>query len=311
MIDAVLLIGFGGPTRREEIRPFLDNILRGRPIPPQRYEEVVHHYEAMGGRSPYNDHTMRQADALRARLHRDGIDVPVVVGMRNWDPYIVDANREPVSSGIPGHRLKPAPRIFGFILAAHRCEASWERYQDAVDDARTKIGPDAPKVEYPAPWHTHPKFIEAVAARVGEAIAKLDRSEAKRAQLIFTAHSIPVPMDSASGYADQIRESAAAVASRLHRDSWTLAFQSRSGSPRDPWLEPDIADAIRKLDGQPAVVMPIGFLCDHVEVLYDLDIEAAKVARECGVKMIRAGTVGDHPAFIDMIAEIVREHLRR
>jgi ferrochelatase len=302
MIDAVLLIGFGGPTCREEIRPFLDNILRGRPIPPQRYEDVVHHYEAMG-RSPYNEHTMRQADALRARLHRDGIDVPVVVGMRNWDPYIVDAMRD-----LAGTRAR---NVLGFILAAHRCEASWERYQNAVEDARTKIGADAPQVDYPMPWHTQPKFIEAVAARIGEALAKLDQADAKRAQLIFTAHSIPVPMDSASGYADQIRESAAVAASRLHRDSWSLAFQSRSGSPRDPWLEPDIADAIRRLGGRPAIVMPIGFLCDHVEVLYDLDIEAAKVARECGVKMIRAGTVGNHPAFIDMIAEIVREHLRR
>jgi ferrochelatase len=301
MVDAVLLIGFGGPTRGEEIRPFLDNILRGRPIPKERYEEVVHHYEVMGGRSPYNELTMRQADALRVRLRRAGIDIPVVVGMRNWSPYLVDAMRELVHHG--------KRRILGFILAAHRCEASWERYQVAVDAARSEVGTDAPQVEYPQPWHTHPKFIEAAAARVEEALARLDQNEAKRAQLIFTAHSIPVPMDSASGYADQIRESAAAVASRSKRDSWSLAFQSRSGAPRDPWLEPDIGDAIRKLDGRPAVVMPIGFLCDHVEVAYDLDVEGAKIARECGVKMIRAGTVADHPAFIDMMAEIVRLHL--
>jgi protoporphyrin/coproporphyrin ferrochelatase len=302
MLDAVLLIGFGGPTRREEIRPFLDNILRGRPIPPARYEEVVHHYEAMGGRSPYNDHTMRQAEALRARLRRDGIDIPVIVGMRNWDPYIVDAMRE-----LAGNR---AQRVLGFILAAHRCEASWERYQSAVEDARATIGTDAPKIEYPPPWHRHPKFIEAVSDRVSSALSQMDPSEAKSAELVFTAHSIPVPMDNASRYADQIRESAAAVASKLERKSWQLAFQSRSGAPRDPWLEPDIAEAIRKLDGRPAVVMPIGFLCDHVEVLYDLDIEAAKVARERDVKMIRAATVGDHPAFIDMIADMVREHLQ-
>jgi protoporphyrin/coproporphyrin ferrochelatase len=301
MVDAVLLIGFGGPTRSEEIRPFLDNILRGRPIPKERYEEVVHHYEVMGGRSPYNELTMRQADALRGRLRRDAIEIPVVVGMRNWPPYIVEAMRDLVH-----HRKR---RVLGFILAAHRCEASWERYQVAVDAARSEIGSDAPQVEYPQPWHTHPKFIEAAVARVIEALARLDQNEAKRAELIFTAHSIPVPMDSASGYADQIRESAAAVASKLKCDSWQLAFQSRSGAPRDPWLEPDIGDAIRKLDGRPAIVMPIGFLCDHVEVAYDLDVEAAKIARECGVKMIRAGTVADHPAFIDMMAKIVRLHL--
>jgi ferrochelatase len=204
-----------------------------------------------------------------------------------------------------------AKSILGFILAAHRCEASWERYQTAVGDARVKIGAEAPQVEYPPPWHLHPKFIEAVAERVGEAFARLNRSEAKSAELIFTAHSIPVAMDKASGYAEQISESATAVASRLGRESWTLAFQSRSGAPRDPWLEPDISEVIGKLDGRPAVVMPIGFLCDHVEVLYDLDVEAANVARECGVKMVRAATVGEHPAFMDMMAEILRQHLKR
>ena len=299
MFDAVLLIGFGGPTRREEIRPFLDNILRGRPIPKERYEEVVHHYEVMGGSSPYNAHTMRQADALRARLVRNGIDIPVVVGMRNWDPYLFETIRE-----LAANRVQ---NILGFILAAHRCEASWERYQSVVDEACSAIGSDAPRIEYPPRWHTHAKFVDAVCDRLTAALAQLDPSEAQRAELIFTAHSIPVPMDDASGYADQIRESAAAVASKLGRESWQLAFQSRSGAPRDPWLEPDIADVIRKLDGRSAIVMPIGFLCDHVEVLYDLDIEAAKVARECGVKMVRAATVGDHPAFIEMIADLVRE----
>jgi ferrochelatase len=303
MVDAVLLVGFGGPTRPEEIRPFLDNLLRGRPIPKERYEAVVHHYEMMGGRSPYNEHTMRQAEALRARLRRDGIDIPVLVGMRNWNPFLLDTMKE-----LTANRSK---RILGFILAAHRCEASWERYLAAVEDARLKIGEDAPQVEYPRPWHTHPKFVEAVAERVSEAFARLNQSEAKSAELIFTAHSIPIAMDKASGYAEQIRESAAAVAERLGRDSWTLAFQSRSGAPRDPWLEPDISEVISKLGGRPTVVMPIGFLCDHVEVLYDLDVEAANVARECGVKMVRATTVGEHPAFIDMMAEIVRQHLKR
>ena len=303
MLDAVVLIGFGGPTRQEEIRPFLDNVLRGRPVPRQRYEEVVHHYEVMGGRSPYNEHTLRQADALRARLHRDGIEVPVAVGMRNWNPYLIDTMRD-----LTRNRAR---KILGFILAAHRCEASWERYQSAVEDARSEIGTDAPLVEYPEPWHTNRKFIEAVAERTAGAFARLEESERGRSELIFTAHSIPVAMANASGYVDQIRESAAAVASRLGRASWTLAFQSRSGAPRDPWLEPDISEVIRKLDRRPAVVVPIGFLCDHVEVLYDLDVEAAKVARECGVKLIRAGTVADHPVFIEMIAEMVRQHRER
>ena len=299
-LDAVLLIGFGGPTRREEIRPFLDNVLRGRPVSKERYEEVVHHYEAMGGRSPYNDLTMRQADALRSHLKRDGIDIPVVAGMRNWNPHLIDTIRELARNG--------ARNIFGFILAAHRCEASWERYQAAVDDARSKLGTDAPHVEYNPRWHTHPKFIEAVAARASEALAQLDSIDREHAAMIFTAHSIPVPMSDASGYADQIRESSRLVADKLRRDSWTLAFQSRSGNPRDPWLEPDICALLPKFQGRPVVAVPIGFLCDHIEVLYDLDVEAQKIARDADVKMVRAGTVGDHPAFIEMMASIVREH---
>ena len=301
MIDAVLLIGFGGPTRPQEIRPFLDNVLRGRPVPKERYEEVVHHYEAMGGRSPYNELTMRQAEALRVRLSREGIEIPVVVGMRNWSPYILDAMRDLTKIG--------AHRVLGFILAAHRCEASWERYQVAVDAARAELGESAPTVEYPNRWHTHPKFIEAASDRVAEAIARFDQKDAKDAELIFTAHSIPTAMDAASGYRAQIRESAAAVASKLGRDSWQLVFQSRSGSPRESWLEPDIATVIRGLAGRSAIVMPIGFLCDHVEVRYDLDVEAAGIARENDLTMIRAGTVADHPAFIDMMAGIVREHM--
>jgi protoporphyrin/coproporphyrin ferrochelatase len=301
-IDAVLLIGFGGPTRREEIRPFLDNVLRGRPVPRERYEEVVRHYEAMGGRSPYNEHTMRQADALRMRLSRDRIEIPVVVGMRNWQPYLSDAMRELAR--------RREHRVLGFILAAHRSEASWERYQGAVEEARANQGADAPAVEYPAAWHTDARFIQALASRTADAVARLDSQDRASAKLIFTAHSIPVAMSAASGYADQVAESARLVAAKLGRDSWSIAFQSRSGSPREAWLEPDISEALRQHSaGSAAAVVPIGFLCDHIEVLYDLDIAAAAVAREAGVKMVRAGTVGDHPAFIEMMAAMVRAHL--
>jgi ferrochelatase len=223
--------------------------------------------------------------------------------MRNWDPYLFDTIRELAGQGVR--------RVLGFILAAHRCEASWERYRDAVSDARSRIGMHAPEVEYPRAWHTDPKFIAAVSARAREAFAKLDQLERRSAHLIFTAHSVPVSMSDASGYANQIRQSAGLVAAEIGQDSWTLAFQSRSGSPRDPWLEPDIGDVIRKLEGRSALVVPIGFLCDHVEVLYDLDVEAAKIAREERVNMVRAATVGDHPVFIGMITDIARQHLGR
>ncbi len=299
--DAVLMIGFGGPTRADEVRPFLDNVLRGRPIPRERYEEVVHHYDLLGG-SPYNDLTMKQAAALRTELEKKGVRVPVAVGMRNWQPYIADTVRTLADSG--------ARRVLGFIMAAHRSEASFERYQATVDDARAALGETAPEVVYPQPWHDHPLFVTAVASRAREALSKLDPPERSRVRLIFTAHSIPVAMANAGPYVEQLAQSARIVAADLGIDSWQFAYQSRSGSPREAWLEPDIKEALRNLDAKTAVVVPIGFLCDHVEVLYDLDIEAAHVARDAGIRMERAPTVGDHPLFIEMMASIVAAHSR-
>src|SRR5713226_7203325 len=264
----VLIIGFGGPTSSAEIRPFLDRVLKGRPVPPERYEEVVRHYERLGGRSPYSEITMRQAGALRELMQRQGAAVPVAVGFRNSPPYIDEALGELAQRDVR--------RALGFILAAYRCEASWERYQGDVEEARAQIGADA----------------------------------RKHAELVFTAHSIPAAMAEHAPYVRQLHESAAMIADAIAHPRWQLAFQSRSGSPREAWLEPDIGDALRALSGRAAVVMPLGFLCDHVEVLYDLDVEAARIAREAGVRMERAATVGDHPHFIEMMASIARKHLK-
>jgi ferrochelatase len=300
--DAVLMIGFGGPTRAEEVRPFLDNVLRGRPVPRERYEEVVHHYDLLGGRSPYNDLTMRQAAALRAQLEKNNVHVPIAVGMRNWTPYIADAMQSLAEGG--------ARRILGFIMAAHRSEASFERYQANASDARAALGPAAPEVVYPRPWHDHPLFVGAVASRAREALSRLDPPDRPRARLIFTAHSIPLAMAQASGYVEQLTESARMVAAELGIDAWQFAYQSRSGNPREPWLEPDIRETLRNLDSKIGLVVPIGFLCDHVEVLYDLDVEAAQAARDAGIRMERAPTVGDHPLFVEMMASIVAAHVR-
>ena len=300
--DAVLMIGFGGPTRADEVRPFLDNVLRGRTIPRERYEEVVHHYELLGGRSPYNDLTMRQAAALRAELEKKGARIPITVGMRNWKPCVADAMRALADGG--------ARQVLGFIMAAHRSEASFERYQANVNDARAALAEAAPEVVYPQPWHDHPLFTTAVASRAREAYSRLEFPERGRARLIFTAHSIPVAMANAGPYVDQLTQSARIVAADLGIDTWQFAYQSRSGNPREPWLEPDIKDTLQSLDAKTAVVVPIGFLCDHVEVLYDLDIQAAQVARDAGIRMERAPTVGDHPLFIEMMASIVAAHAR-
>ncbi len=298
---AVILIGFGGPTSLAEVRPFLDRVTAGRPIPRERYEEVVHHYDAIGGCSPFNEITKRQTAALRERLAREGVKIPVVVGMRNTPPWLDDALGELALGGVR--------RALGFVLAAHRCEASFDRYLCNVAEARERIGPAAPVVDYLGEWHAHPLFIEAAADRVADALARLKPAARDRARLIFTAHSIPVAMATASSYLEQLRDSARLIAKRLGMREWTLAFQSRSGCPRDPWLEPDVCDVLRGSTGQSMVVAPIGFICDHVEVLYDLDVEASRLAQEADVTMVRAATVGEHPRFIEMIAELIRDRL--
>ncbi len=298
--EAVVLIGFGGPTTADEVRPFLDRVLAGRPVPRQRYEEVVRHYEVLGGRSPYNEITTRQAAALQATLQRMGLPAPVLTGFRYAAPFIEDAVRELQQRGIRD--------AFGFVLAPHRCEASWDRYLAEVEAARQRVGGDATQFHYPPPWHDKPGFVMAVAERTRAAL-ELSASGREPTELIFTAHSIPLSMRGRSEYVEQLNDSARRIAQELGRDSWTLAFQSRSGNPRDPWLEPDITDVVRGLAGGQAVVVPLGFTCDHVEVLYDLDIEAAKVARQAGVAMVRAETVGDHPGFIEMIAQIAARYI--
>jgi protoporphyrin/coproporphyrin ferrochelatase len=294
MSDAVLLIAFGGPTRPEEIRPFLDNVTRGRRIPPDRLEEVAHHYERIGGRSPLNELTFRQADGLRRLLGR----TPVYVGMRNWQPYIADTIARMALDGVR--------RATGIILAPHANESSRERYMEAVDQGRAALGPRAPAIDYVGSWHVHPLFVEAIAERVRAALGGLPAG----ARVVFTAHSIPLAAAERSPYAAELDATARAVASRLGEPPWELAYQSRSGSPRDPWLEPDVNATLRRLAAERApgvVVAPIGFVCDHVEVLYDLDVEARATAASVELPFARAGTVNDHPLFLRMLAELVQE----
>jgi protoporphyrin/coproporphyrin ferrochelatase len=294
MSDAVLLIAFGGPTRPEEIRPFLDNVTRGRRIPPDRLEEVAHHYERIGGRSPLNELTFRQADGLRRLLGR----TPVYVGMRNWQPYIADTIARMALDGVR--------RATGIILAPHANESSRERYMEAVDQGRAALGPRAAAIDYIGSWHVHPLFVEAIAERVRAALGGLPAG----ARVVFTAHSIPLAAAERSPYATELDATARAVASRLGEPPWELAYQSRSGSPRDPWLEPDVNATLRRLAAERApgvVVAPIGFVCGHVEVLYDLDVEARATAASVELPFARAGTVNDHPLFLRMLAELVQE----
>jgi protoporphyrin/coproporphyrin ferrochelatase len=302
MIDAVLLIAFGGPTAPAEIRPFLEIVTRGRRIPPERLDEVAHHYEQMpGGASPLNALTEAQAAGLRAVLAREGRRLPVFVGMRNWHPFL----RETLAAmAARGHR-----RALGIILSSFRTEASWERYMADVATARAQA-PGAPEVVFAPPWFEHPGFVAAAADGAGQALAEVPADERTEAPLVFTAHSVPVAMAKASPYVTDFTAAARAVVARLGHGRWSLAYQSRSGSPREPWLEPDVSDVIRaaaKEGARHVVLAPIGFVCDHVEVLYDLDVEARWIAAEHGVTLHRAPAVNAHPEFIAMLADLVTQ----
>jgi protoporphyrin/coproporphyrin ferrochelatase len=299
--DSILLIAFGGPEKPEDIRPFLEIVTAGRRISSERVEDVAHHYEAIGGRSPLNELTRRQADALRRVLGQEGIGLPVYVGMRNWHPFLLETLAEMRDRG---HR-----RALGIILSSFQTEASWERYVADVAAAREKLGAGAPEVVVAPAWAEHPLFIDAMVARSAHALDEVPVRDRKDALLIFTAHSVPVAMASGSPYARQLEAAALVIAGRVDHPRWQIAYQSRSGSPSDPWLEPDVCDVLRGAKGQgieDAVIVPIGFVCDHVEVLYDLDIEARAVAAESGLRLHRAETANDHPAFIAMLADLVK-----
>ena len=302
--DAVLVVAFGGPEGLQDIRPFLANVLRGRRVPPERVEEVAAHYERFGGVSPLTAITRRQAEGLRARLLKNGIDIPVYLGMRNWHPLLPDVVRTMAGAGVR--------RAIGFICAAHRSYSSCTQYRQNVVDARAEnaaAGLRDVSVTYVGDWHTHEKFVEVNARHVREALDGLPEAVRPSARIVFTAHSIPVSMPGADRYRAQLLESASLVAERLGRPDWTLVFQSRSGRLEDPWLEPDVCQYLRAERARglaAAVLCPIGFLCDHVEVLYDLDHEAAAVCHEIGLPMARAQTVNDDAVFLDMMAEVVQ-----
>jgi protoporphyrin/coproporphyrin ferrochelatase len=300
VIDSVLLIAFGGPTRPEEIRPFIENVTRGRRIPRARIEEVVRHYERMpGGRSPLGELTERQAAALRGALARAGRPLPVHTGMRNWHPYLAESLAAMAAAG--------ARRALGIILSPFRTEASWDRYQQDVARAQAGVS-GAPEVVFAPGWSAHPLFIEAVADRAAAVLNGVPADRRAWTPLIFTAHSVPVSMADASPYVAEFSLAAERVADRLRHKRWSIAFQSRSGGPQEPWLEPDIGDVVRSVanDGEgDLVIVPIGFVCDHVEVLYDLDVEVRTLAEERGIRLHRAPALNDHPRFIELLAELV------
>jgi ferrochelatase len=321
--DAVLVIAFGGPQGPADVRPFLANVLRGRRVSPGRVEEVAHHYELFGGVSPLNELTDCQARGLADRLRTRGTPLPVYVGMRNWTPYLRDTLARMSRDGVR--------RAIGFIAAAHRSYSSCLQYKENVADARAALRetglPDV-EVTYVGDWYAHPDFIAANAEHLDEALDRLPPAVRAEARIVFTAHSIPESMARQYPYAQQYEETARLIAGiqpgsdprrvpgsdsrtvRADGRTYATVYQSRSGRPEDPWLGPDVCEYLRAEHARGlrgVVLSPIGFLCDHIEVLYDLDVEAADLCRSLNLPMVRARAVNDSPRFLDMMADVVMQ----
>jgi ferrochelatase len=305
--DAVLLLSFGGPEGPDDVVPFLENVTRGRGIPRERLEEVGKHYFLFGGVSPINAQCRELLGALRAELERNGPALPVYWGNRNWHPMLVDTVRQMADDGVR--------RAVAVATSAYSSYSACRQYLDDIDAARAAAGARAPKIEKLPPFWNHPGFIETMATHTRTALARMDTQPAKT-RLVFTAHSIPTAMAATCDYEVELREASALVAQRVSPRNaplgWDLVFQSRSGPPTQPWLEPDVCEHLRRLrDGgiDGVVVVPIGFVADHMEVKYDLDTQARAVADEVGLRMERALAVGAAPSFVTGLRELIACHI--
>jgi protoporphyrin/coproporphyrin ferrochelatase len=304
MYDALFIVSFGGPEKPEDVMPFLERVTRGRNVPPERLREVAEHYHHFGGKSPINEQNRRLIDALRIELAAHGIRLPIYWGNRNWDPLLPDTLRDMRRDGIQ--------QALAFVTSAYSSYSSCRQYRENIAAAQSEVGSGAPRVDKLRVFYNHPGYIEACADRVRAAFAEFRHKEVDGLRLAFTAHSIPCSMSQSSDYFRQLHETARLVAESAGLRDWDLVFQSRSGPATQPWLEPDILDHLRELKAEGIrniIVSPIGFTSDHMEVLYDLDTEARELAKRIGLKMIRAGTAGTHPAFVRMIRELIEERL--
>lgn len=304
--DAILFVSFGGPEGPDDVIPFLENVLRGKPVPRERMLEVAEHYQQFGGISPINQQCRELIEALRAELSRENIDIPIVWGNRNWHPLLPDTIRELKESG--------AKRVLAFVTSGFSCYSGCRQYRENIYAACDETAANDIEVDKIRVFYNHPDFIAVNAEHVGNAIEEVADGNADDVHVAFTAHSIPDSMASTSDYVKQLTEASRLVAAELGipSDRWKLVYQSRSGRPQDPWLEPDICDHIEDLKSQgitKLVVSPIGFLSDHVEVLFDLDDEAKKACETAGIAMKRAATPGTHPKFVEMIRKLIQERI--
>jgi protoporphyrin/coproporphyrin ferrochelatase len=301
--DAIFVVSFGGPESREDVMPFLENVLRGRNVPRERMLAVAEHYYHFDGKSPINQQTRELIAALKQELEQRGPQLPVYWGNRNWHPMLADTLREMQRDGIR--------RALGFVTSAYSSYSGCRQYREDIARAQTEIGAGAPEIDKIRAFFNHPGFIDATVERLREALHEIPSSARKDVQIVCTAHSIPISMANSSDYVQQLEEVRKLVSERLQLSNHVLVYQSRSGAPGQPWLEPDILEYLREVKtknlASAVVLAPISFISDHMEVLYDLDIEARQLCESLSLPMSRARTVGVHPAFISMIGELIRE----
>jgi len=312
--DAFLLLSFGGPEGPDDVLPFLENVTRGRGVPRERLAEVAGHYYAVGGVSPIN----AQCRELLANVRAAGLELPMYWGNRNWHPFLEDTVREMAEAGVQ--------RAIAFVTSAYSSYSACRQYYDDIDRAVAAVGPRAPRIDKIRPYFNHPGFIEPWAAGVADALATLDPEARAGVRLVCTAHSVPEGMATASGshtagtraggvggrYSTELREVSKLISERTLGGSapFDLAYQSRSGPPSVPWLEPDVNEQLARLakDGASGVVVaPVGFVSDHMEVVHDLDVEAAETAASLGLPFARAKAPGSTPGFAAMVRELVAE----
>jgi len=302
--DALLVVSFGGPEGMADVMPFLENVLRGRNVPAERMRDVAKHYEMFDGVSPINEQNRRLIAALQEDLAVNGPRLPIYWGNRNWHPLLADTLKQMAADGIKN--------ALAFVTSAYSSYSSCRQYLENIAEAQDHVGSSAPQIDKLRAFYNHPLFIESNVECLQAALDTIPEARRDSTQIAFTAHSIPQSMAENCQYEFQLQETSRLVASGANRDSWRLVYQSRSGPPTQPWLGPDILDHLKELKRSGAtdvVIAPIGFVSDHMEVIYDLDYEARQLCDETGLNMARASTVGTHPLFVRMIRELVLERI--
>ncbi|MEV5748733.1 ferrochelatase [Actinoallomurus sp. NPDC052308] len=296
--DALLLLSFGGPEGPEDVMPFLENVTRGRGVPRARLESVAEHYHRFGGVSPINRHCRDLKAAIEADFAANDLDLPVYWGNRNWHPFLADTLRRMKADGVR--------RAAAFVTSAYSGYSCCRQYLEDIDRARAEVE-DAPEVDKLRIYYNHPGFVEPMIENTRAALDRLPAELRDDARLVFTAHSVPLAQPGREDYVAELNDISALVAEGR---PWDLVYQSRSGPPSVPWLEPDVLDHLSEIHAKgvrAAVIVPVGFVSDHMEVKYDLDVEAAELADRLGLRIERAATPGVHPRFVAMVRELLLE----